>query len=416
MGVRSKGHAALPLVLKLIIVCLFVPQAFSFYVLGLRLTLTRVILLALTPILIARLSSTIATGRYRFVVSDLFVPLAGLWMFVGVSNTSDLSSAIAHAGPIALEFCIGYTATRVMLRRHGQAVSFANLLCCVIAIVAILGLLDPLLGHYVIKDWANALTGYVTKEVRLDYRIGLLRAAGPVEHPILYGYACAVGLLLALSVRVTARAGVILACALGAFFSFSSAPIMCIVLGVGLLVYDRIFMGVAVRWWVLISLVGTLALAILSIANAPFSFIFRNFTFDPMSGYERLLQWQIAGDWLLQASPWFGLGYPEIVYPIPRAEDLTSIDSLWLGLGVAFGIPASVFVGLSMIGACFQATSGRGVKLTMAESRLARTLSIVLFLTVFLGFTVTLWGATWILSGLLTGLRANLGELARVET
>jgi hypothetical protein len=42
-------------------------------------------------------------------------------------------------------------------------------------------------------------------------------------------------------------------------------------------------------------------------------------------------------------------------------------------------------------------------------------LSIVIFLAIFGGFTVHFWGSTWILIGLLVGLRAHLGELAALN-
>jgi hypothetical protein len=54
--------------------------------------------------------------------------------------------------------------------------------------------------------------------------------------------------------------------------------------------------------------------------------------------------------------------------------------------------------------------------LTYSESRLGVALSIVIFLAIFAGFTVHFWGSTWILIGLLVGLRAHLGELAALNS
>ena len=36
-------------------------------------------------------------------------------------------------------------------------------------------------------------------------------------------------------------------------------------------------------------------------------------------------------------------------------------------------------------------------------------------LLLFLGFTVYFWGSLWILSALLAGVRAHLGELGQIE-
>jgi Mg/Co/Ni transporter MgtE len=46
-----------------------------------------------------------------------------------------------------------------------------------------------------------------------------------------------------------------------------------------------------------------------------------------------------------------------------------------------------------------------------AESRIGTVLGVVMVLIIYMGFTVHFWGSVWILVGLLTGLRASLGEL-----
>ena len=88
-----------------------------------------------------------------------------------------------------------------------------------------------------------------------------------------------------------------------------------------------------------------------------------------------------------------------------------SIDSLWLYLALVYGIPGAVLVGLSMVGAAFYPASGRGVNLTMEESKLATTLGILIAVVVLLGFTVDFWGTSWMLVGLLVGVRAHLADL-----
>ena len=74
--------AALPLVLTLLAASTFLPEELSFFVFGLRLTTSRLILLLLTPALIVPLGSKIAAGRYRFVLSDAIVFMTGVWMIL----------------------------------------------------------------------------------------------------------------------------------------------------------------------------------------------------------------------------------------------------------------------------------------------------------------------------------------------
>ena len=76
----------------------------------------------------------------------------------------------------------------VLLSEHGQALAFTNLLCLVISAVAWVGLLDTITGRYFTHELAQRLSGYVQpggETVWADaYRLGFLRAAGPIEHPI----------------------------------------------------------------------------------------------------------------------------------------------------------------------------------------------------------------------------------------
>ena len=85
------------------------------------------------------LTRKVSSGSYHFVLSDLFVTLTGFWMIYAPSMIDGLPDALNHAGPDVLEFCIGYMATRVLLSRHGHAISFIDLLCRVTAVVALLG-------------------------------------------------------------------------------------------------------------------------------------------------------------------------------------------------------------------------------------------------------------------------------------
>ncbi len=314
--VAARNEAALPLALKLIAVTTFLPEELSFYILGLRLTAIRLILIVLTPLLLIRLGQRLAAGRYRFVLSDLFVFLAGFWMIYAPANVVGVGQALNHAGPTALEFCVGYMATRILLSEHGHALSFAALLCRIIAIVALLALLDPLTNRSLMHDLASQLTGYqkplVTVDIRFRsaccYRLGLLRATGPIEHAILFGFACAIGLLIAVSIPIRSRSFAIVACSLGAIFAFSSAPLQGILLGFALLIYNRIMAGFSLRWPALISLGAAGVMTLFLVSDAPVSLMIRHLIYDPESGYYRMYVWTMAGTAVAQ-SPWVGLGF-----------------------------------------------------------------------------------------------------------
>ncbi len=406
---RARVRRVMPFVFTLIAIGVFLPEEFSFYLFGLRLTVIRLIYLLLAPVLVVKGIEKISSGKYRFIPSDLLVVCAGFWLIIAPASLEDLSSALNHAGPTVLEFCIGYMAPRILFSEHGHAVSFVNLLCRAIAIVALVGVLDPITGQRFTHEAAGLLVGGPTHTLwSIDdgYRLGLLRATGAIEHPILFGFASTIGLLIAASVPVQGRMFVIISCALGLIFSFSSAPMQIALLGFILLLYNHFFAQIASRWKILV-LVGAVGItAAFLMSNSLIGFIITNLTFSPQSGYYREWTWEMVGIYVSQ-SPWVGLGYGEM-----PAEINHTIDSLWLVLAIQSGWPGSLLVGLSLLGAAPVFTKGRTPDLMPVETKLAATLGILLCLTVLFVFTVHLWGSVWVLLGLLLGMKAHLSELA----
>jgi hypothetical protein len=356
--------------------------------------------------LLIRLTRKVSSGSYHFVPSDLFVLLAGFWMISAPSVINSFPEALNHAGPDVLEFCIGYIATRVLLSERGQAMSFIDLLCRIMAVVALVGLLDPLTNYYVVHGIVGQITGYSSPIFNWDdaHRLGLLRATGSIEHPILFGFTCAICLIFAAAAPIRWRLFVVVSCSLGAIFSFSSAPVQCIFIGYALLTYDRMMSGMSFRWIALIG-VGTAAIMLaFAISASPVGFIVSHLIFSPESGWYRVWTWDRVIYYVSQ-SPIFGLGFGALPDDINH-----SIDSLWLVLAIHYGLPGVALVALSLVGAGLRAP--RLSALSLGEAKLKTTIGIIIFLTVFISFTVDLWGISWILTALLLGVRAHLIELS----
>jgi hypothetical protein len=411
---QAPAGAALPLSLRLIVVTAFLPEGLSFFIAGLRLTLARLILVLLTPYLVIRIGRRLASGRYRFVAADSLVLAAGFWMFLAPAQMDGLTVALRHTGPIAVEFCGAYLAARFLLREHEDALALVNLLCLTIAVVAMLGLLDSLSGTHVIRGLVTSMTGYTLDvwQRPIELRFGIVRAMGPLEHPILYALACGIGLLLATGVWTSARWFTILACSLGVLFSFSAGPTEGVVLGMALLLYYRLLGAIEGRTFALGSLVVTVSVTFFFASGHPFGFIVSHFTFDQQAGWFRLYAWHLAGIAALQ-SPWFGIGFTAWFGNIQNPDITVSVDALWLVLAMMFGIPGSLLVGSVVLGSMLPGGNGPKATLSLREAQLASTLSIVLLVIVLVGFTVDLWGTDWLLCGLLAGARAHLSELGR---
>jgi O-antigen ligase len=402
----------LPVVLALVVVSNFLPAELSFFIFGLRLTATRLLLILLTPYLLMLLGRKISSGHYRFVLSDLAVLLAGLWMLIASSVTSGIQGGLTHSGPEVLEFVIGYLASRVLLAAPGQVLSLMNLLCSILAVVGLTALLDPLTSTYFIHDLAKSISGYGLP-LQMDYRKGILRASGMMEHPILLGAVCMIGLLSAWALPVRRKLFALCGCTIGLLASVSSGPTLAAIIGFGLLAYDRMFRERPWRWRVLLALVAVFLGLSFVLLGTPLGLINRYLVFDPSSGYSREFEWQTVGLYV-SSSPWVGIGFGWAVI----AKDIgafASIDSVWLGKALIYGIPCSVFIALTFIGSTLTPLSAPGANLTSIETRIGILLSIVMWLILLLGFTVYFWGTFWILTTMLAGVRAHLGELGKLQ-
>jgi hypothetical protein len=300
------------------------------------------------------------------------------------------------------------------LSQPGQALSLANILCLVIAVVGIVAVIDPITDSFFTHDLFSDLTGFPKGVVgRPDYRMGIRRAAGTLEHPILLGASTMIALLFAVGLKkLKGRWFVIVGSTLGLLASVSSAPIQAAVFGLGLMMYDRILRQVKIRWKILVGLLLAALAAIFLGFGSPLGFVNEHLVFDSGSGYSRQFEWATVGQYVSQ-SPIFGIGYGWA--SIAEKEGaFTSIDSLWLGLSLVYGIPCAVLIGLCFIGSTTRPSDTRLTGLSREESKLATLLSIVMGLLVFLAFTVYFWGSFWVLSAMLAGMRAHLGELGQL--
>jgi O-antigen ligase len=412
--------AEVPLILILIAVTMFLPEESSFKIGELRMTLTRLLLLLITPTTLFRFSQLLARGNYKFVWSDVLVPVTGLWMFVGPIAIDEISDALKDSGTSALEFCIPYLAARTYLSERGQAVALARVLCITIAIVGFLAILDEVSGRFLIRELVGALTGYTKKGfeggVVFDYshpdliRGSLLRATSSLEHPILLGMACLSGLLMSTTMRGALRHFMIAGSAVGLALTVSSGPIVGALVGFAVMIYEKMTRYLPFRWGAILIVTVTPLMIIFLVHPNPLGFIFNHITFDPSTAYYRVLQWDCAGELVLQ-SPILGIGLSNEW--VSYCELANTIDSLWLRIAMKYGIPGSILVFLSYVGASSLSVSIKddSLNLTRQERRLGFVLTVIIGLFVYMGFAVFFWGTVYILTMFLMGIRAHLGAL-----
>jgi hypothetical protein len=279
------AEAALPTLLLIIAITTFFPEELSFPLFGLRMTVTRLVLLLATPVVIFRFFDMIGTGRYRFVWSDPLSVILALWFIVSASLTSGFDRGLVYGGTTALEFCVTYMAARSLLQSPGQAVLLVRVICICIAVVGVLAVLDTLTGEYFVRQATSLVTGYV-KNYRYDYRLGnTVRATSTIEHPILLGSVCCFGVLLALPLRGRIRSTAIAGSLVGLALSISTAPMMGLVIGLFLVAYDRVMREVSTRWLLAMALLVTAVTIIFMVHPNPRGFVFQYMTFNPLTAY-----------------------------------------------------------------------------------------------------------------------------------
>ncbi|MGB6325873.1 MAG: O-antigen ligase family protein [Methylocella sp.] len=402
----------LPLVLVLIALTMFLPEESSFHFGEFRMTVYRLLLLLIAPAILFRFAKLAAGGNYRFVWSDVLVPVTGLWMFVGPAEINGFDQTLVYSGTTALEFCIPYMATRVFLTERGQAVALVRILCIAIATIGLLAIPDEFSRRFVLREFVGSLTGYHKNfgDYSLLMRDFLFRCASTLEHPIALGNACSFGLLMATTMRGALRKFMLAGSAVGLALSVSSAPIGGAIVGFGALLYNKLLRNFPFRWGFLYASAAGVILLIFNAHPNPWGFIFNHFTFDSSTAYYRLMQWEFVGP-LVMDSPIFGIG----LFSGWQEESglAPTIDSNWLLTAMSFGIPGSILIGLSYITACSVSMDigNKSLNLTKQERQLGFVLSVITGLIIYVGFTVDYWGTISVLTMFLAGIRAHLGAL-----
>ena len=413
---RRARRQRLPFLPAVVTVGVFLPEALGLVIFGFRLTPGRVVLLALAPVMVFSIAQLVGSERYRFVLSDLFMPAALAWMIIALSVTGDLDVALKSGGAVGLDLVGPYLLMRGLLSTRGQIHGVVRLFCIVAAIAGPLGLADTLSGSYVLHDELAKLTGYAYYQALVAnpadlYRLGLFRAEGIFPHPILFGVVMCYALILTEDLEGWARPLCRIGAGIGLFLSLSSAPWMGLIVGLAVWTYLRLA-PFPHRWLVLLVVAALVGSAVFIFIPDPFGWIFRHFTLQPSTAWFRLLIWQYAGFDVLRA-PYVGIGVTQDWF---RPHWLgASVDSLWLGSALAYGIPGALLIGLALIGASSLPVVRRATNaatIGIREVRLSDALGIVAFLTVFLGFTVDYWGSAVMIAGLLAGVRAALGQIA----
>lgn len=375
----------------------------------------RIVCLLLFPWVLGKVLS----GAIHLKLNDILITIAALWMTVSFVVIYGFAQGFAPGVALSIDVLVPYLIARIVIRDLDDFRRLLIYLAPVVLMLAVLLPVEGLLGTRFIRNGAAAIFGPLSAtefgstfapSIAADSRWGLLRAMGPFSHPILAGlFFCS---LLPLYYFSRLRgwpmiAGVL--AGLAAIFTFSSAAMIGLFLGLALGLYDRLRSMVAfLNWQIFIGFVSLALLGLHLVSQNGLLSVLIRMTFNPQSGYYRMLIWEF-GSQSVARHPWVGIGFEQF-------EGLnwmgTSIDAYWLAVAIRNGLPPALLLALAtaltIIGLSLRAGRTHGPDQTTYIG-FAITSAILLVL----GFTVSFFGGllTWFM--VLLGIFTTFSAIAK---
>lgn len=376
-----------PLPIVLLAISFLFPSELSAEFAGLRLPPHRVALLILGPIATYKL---VFSAGSRIKPFDVLIFLYGAWVLYVFTSHGAQAGGFVYGGSIALESFGAYVISRAYVRDVPTLRATLAALLVAVILAGLIALPETLLGRHFTHDLLQQVTGRYHPRA-LETRLGLTRAYGTFDHPIHLGTFAAT--LLAMSWYASARlkqamirAGLVL---MTTFAALSSAPLLCLMVQVSLISWDRVTRSLKgrVKLTALAIVLGFVAVSMMS-SRSPFALIATGLTLDPWTGYYRLLIWEygLANVW---QHPWLGLGLNDWERAWWMAS--ASIDAFWLVVAMQTGIPAFLLLVTALVWILFAiARVSRRINDPQAH-RLARAWVMSLLALTLLACTVHFW-------------------------
>lgn len=344
-------------------------------------------------------------GR-RLIYCDVLAFATGIWMVVAAFCAVG-TKALPTSGGEALDFLGGYLIARAFFFGRPALDTFIRVLKTVTIIAIIFGIADSLSGRLIVHDTIGTLVN-ASEWPHAGMRHGTVRAASTFDHEILFGVFCALSSSVFLYWEQSAlkRALIVGACFVGCLLSLSSAAVMAFLIVCSAYTYDQLMRRFSWRWNVLWLLCGLFVSAFVMVAQNPLGWLISHLTFDPQTGYFRMMIWDTGFSYIAQA-PLFGYGY-ELFY-----NDFLdgTVDTIWLLQMLRFGIPMFVLFFMTNLAAVLP--NRREIEIGRHDRYLdsmRRAFTLLLLVFMFAGLTVHFWNYMWMFWGLCLGVRASLRE------
>jgi hypothetical protein len=382
-------QVSVPTIAAVFYIALIMPSDFSVIIGGLRLTPYRVLLLVVTVPLLLRLFKN---SRQPPHLVDYLVMAHAAWVVIALTVYGGIGSGLESGGIYAVESLGAYLVARIAVTSAEEHRAMLRFMVTVLAVMFMFTLPESVTGTHFIREAARAVAGGAALP-HIDPRLGLDRAYGSFDHPILYGVFAgstfAATYYVLVRERLRAKAiGLMGIVAGSAFLSLSAGPFVGLACQAGLIAWDRLTKGISLRWSALVGIVMLMWLAVsLGSNRSPVNVFISYLAFSANSAYNRILIWEY-GSAEVGRHPLFGIGFGDWIRA-PWMSD--SMDNFWLLTAVRYGLPALIFLVAAIV-----VLAVRQTRVTRRDTELNRHrmawLTIIISLSVS-GITVHFWNS-----------------------
>ena len=389
MQERQKAWLALPVVL--LVIAFIMPPETSVAIGSLRLSPYRVILLIMVvPNMIHLLSGK--AGPLNGV--DLAVIAHGVWCIIALGSYGGFAQALESGGIYFVECFGAYAMGRRYIRNVADFQALSILIAIVICGLFAVALPESVTHTHFVRETFRAVLGGPGLQF-IEPRMGLARAYGSFEHPILFGVFCSMAFatawFVARPILSPFRSWLIIICiVLASFVSLSAGAWMMVGVQIALAGWAYVTKGLPGRWAILIGLfIMSLVVVSLLSNRSPVKVFISYASFSARSSYNRVLIWEY-GTAEVGRHPLLGIGLGEWV----RAPWMsTSMDNFWLVVAVRYGLPALIFLAIAILLILFRAAGQKGRDQAWESCRMGWIVTIVG--TAVAACTVHLWNNTF---------------------
>jgi hypothetical protein len=403
----AKRATGLPLAPAIFLATLALPPEVGVYAGPLRLSVYRIVLLAL----LIPMASQFLSGKIKARAFDYLILAHSLLAALALLAYAGIAEGSQTAGIYVIE-CVGaYLVARCYIRTPQDLTKTIAFMGALVLATLLIAIPESLTGNHLVRETSRQIFGGPGLPT-INPRLGLHRAYASFDHPILYGIFSASALGFALYSQPTSKtqlklpglraAGIALAC----FLSISAGALVAAMIMVALYAWDLATRVVPRRWSILIGFFISLNLIIsLTSSRSPVKVFLTYVTFDQSTAYNRLRIWDF-GTAEVARHPLLGIGLGE--WQRPDWMISGSMDNFWLATAVRYGLPSL----LTLAGACALLLYGVGqtrFKRPGIEHLAAGWMTSVLGLSLA-GCTVHFWNALFALFCFLLGAGAFMAE------